>query len=334
MHRFKRKLILSIFMLAVTVITLCSTTYAWFSSNVEAWFDDFEIEIKNVDGLLASIDGENYYSEIDNDKLKKAVVAKFEGLDIIENEETLTKDYVNEKFSKMGLSPVSTSNLVDYITVDNLSTKSNGYYQPRQADKYSYLAFDLYIKVQTSKNQANKNYDISFVSSKDESRIPEIESQNASVKVNNVVNTIDKTYNPGDIIDVNPKNAMRIGVIHSDKTTKTIYEPYIGLGSYALKDNTLDIYNPDKNAMFTYFNNSHSTKLDALEDLDIYKNTIKNFDNDISFGTCIPNETNTDYEPIKLTICIWMEGYDADYFIGIDNEIASLYLSFKMKEVI
>ncbi|MBE6137888.1 MAG: hypothetical protein E7176_05780 [Erysipelotrichaceae bacterium] len=333
MRRLKNKLILSIVMIAFTAITLVSTTYAWFSSNVEAWFDDFDLEIQNVDGLLASIDGVNYYSEIDEAKLKKAVVAKFDGLDIIEDNEVLTNSYVNDRFSKLELAPVSTSDLVNFTTVDNACTKANGYYQPRTADAYSYLSFDLYLKVQTSKGKANKNYNISFVGNSDESRVSDIKSGETSVKLSNEAATQDATYNPGDIIKVDPKDSMRIGIIHDD-ATKTIYEPYSGLGSYALDGNTDSEYDPNKNAMFTYFNNSHNTKLQALDNLDVYKNTVKSFDNDVVFGTCVPNATNTDYEAIKLTVCIWIEGYDADYFVGVDNDIASFYLSFKMKEVI
>lgn len=334
MRHLRRKLILSVVMAAFTAITLVSTTYAWFSSNTEAWIDQYSLDIENTDGLLASIDGVHYYAEIDNDELKKAVVAKFEGLDIIEDEDTLTYEYVNTRFAQLQLAPVSTSDLVNFTTVDNLCEKENGLYVPRSADKYSYLAFDLYLKVQTSKGQANKNYNISFVSSNDDSKVPEITSGETEVMLSNKLTAGDTNYDSGEFIKVDPKDSMRIGVIHSDTSTKTIYEPYSGLGSYALADNTADEYNPDKNAMFTYFNNSHNTKLAALDNVDVYKNTIKSFDNEIVFGTCKPNQTNTDYEAIKVTVCIWIEGYDADYFVGVDNDIASFYLSFKMKEVI
>lgn len=330
MKQIRRKLFLSIFMLFVTAVTLTSTTLAWFARNQEAWTDEFELEIENTDGLLISIDGVNFYSDVNNEELWKAITAKKLGKAVGE----VTDAEVEKNVTK--LSSVTTNDLNTFTTVDNASTVVDGYYQPHTANKDNYVVFDLWFTTQTSKNQANKNYSVQFVSSTDEAAISYIKADDANVKLHNKLTTTAGEFGPGienkEAITVNPKDAMRIGVTHANGNT--IFEPYQGLGSYALKDNTNDLYNPNKNAMLTYFNNSHNTKLAPLDDLDVYKNTEKNFDGDVSFGTIVPNSENTDYVPIKVTVSIWLEGMDADYLVGTDSNHIKIFLNFKMKEVI
>ena len=67
MTRLRRKLVLSLIMLMLTVITATSITFAWFANNQNAWVDDFELEIENVEGLLISVDGENFYSSVSSE---------------------------------------------------------------------------------------------------------------------------------------------------------------------------------------------------------------------------------------------------------------------------
>lgn len=330
MKQIRRKLFLSIFMLFVTAVTLTSTTLAWFARNQEAWTDEFELEIENTDGLLISIDGVNFYSDVNNEELFKAITAKKLGKAVSD----VTQDEVNANVTK--LSSVTTNDLINFTTVDNASTIKDGYYEHHTANKDNYVVFDLYFKAQTSKNQANKSYSVQFVNSTDEVTQSYIKANDANVKLHNKLTTQADTYGPGlegkEIITVNPKDAMRIGVTHGE--VNTIYEPYAGLGSYALKDETNDLYNPDKNAMLTYFNNTHNTKLSPLDNLDVYKNTEKNFDGNVSFGTIIPNDDKTDYVPIKITVSIWLEGMDADYLVGTDSNHIKIFLNFSMKEVI
>lgn len=331
MKQIRRKLFLSIFMLFVTAVTLTSTTLAWFARNQEAWTDEFELEIENTDGLLISIDGVNFYSDVNNDELFKAITAKKLGKAV----KDVTEDEVKANVTK--LSSVTTNDLSTFTTVDNASTIKDGYYEHHTANKDNYVVFDLYFKAQTSKNQANKNYSVQFVNSLDEVPMSYIKADDATVKLHNKLTTIDGEYGPAienkDSITVNPANAMRIGVTHQE-SINTIYEPYAGLGSYALASEATDIYNPEKNAMLTYFNNSHTTKLAPLENLDVYKNTEKNFDGNVSFGTIVPTEDKTDYVPIKITVSIWLEGMDADYLVGTDSNHIKIFLSFSMKEVI
>ena len=163
----KRKLILSILSTALTVVCLTSTTYAWFARNSEAWTEEFNFEIENHDNLLISVDGENFRSSISNDLLKKAIVAKANNIDILTDSKsdtpTLTDTYINKEFNKIRIKGVSTSDVVSFTAIDEVNG-TDGYFNIIDADKYNYLAFDLYFKVDATK-EADKAYDLAFVSS-------------------------------------------------------------------------------------------------------------------------------------------------------------------------
>ena len=68
-----RKLILSVSSLAATAVCLTSTTYAWFAKNATAWSELFAIDIEVPEGLLISIDGQNYKQDLTSDEVKEAI---------------------------------------------------------------------------------------------------------------------------------------------------------------------------------------------------------------------------------------------------------------------
>lgn len=353
MNKVTRKLILSISACAMTLVCLTSTTYAWFSRNSGALINDFELEIQQHDGLVISVDGINYYQSIDNDTLLKAIVAKRLGKDLkdISNEE-LDGEINKFKNNKNILEPVSTYNLIDFTTVNSNSEIINGFYVPTSASQESYLAFDLYFRIDQSKPGNEDDYYLTFAYDgysdvpKEDSDIIKnynyINGVEQAFKLSNKLSDTTKDYNSGDEIKVNSRDAMRIGVltykkINEDKETTNesfIYEPYLGLGSYALEGEIDSNYNPNKNAMLTYFNNTHVDKLKPLEDkehFDIYKNTEKDFNGMKSLG--IFEKNSTSYEDVKITVFIWLEGYDSDFIKGFDDNKLTCSLCF-IKEVI
>lgn len=326
-----KKLILGLIMLFMTALTLVSSTFAWFSQNREVWTDEFDIEIENSDSLLISVDGVNFRNSIPNDLLKKAIVSKKINKPINE----LTDKEVVDEYKNILLQPITTNDLSTFSHIGENSSIQNGYYTLVEADHNSYLSFDLWFKVAASRT-ATLEYNLKFVSDDYASEfgtlVSYINCLTSEVVLHNQLNTVDNLYQSNETIYVNARDAVRIGVIHNENL-KTIYEPYIGLGSYALKDDINDIYNPEKNAMLTYFNNTHEGKLEPLENLDIYKNTQKDFNGGISFGKIVPNGDNTDYLPVKITVYIWLEGYDADYILGISNTNLKMMLNFCVEEV-
>ena len=317
MNKITRKLILSISACAMTLVCLTSTTYAWFARNSVAWIDDFKLQIQQHDGLVISVDGINYSTSIDNNTLFKAIAAKRLKKSINE----VTKAEIDKSKASI-LEPVSTYDLKNFTTVNLNSKVENGYYIPDIASNDSYFEFDLYFRIDQSKANNDKDYYLTFAYNTDNTELmtkyyTHIKGVEETFKLSNRLSTIDKEYQSGEEITVNSGNAMRIGVLTNDGNP-LIYEPNMGLGSYALEGEVLDNYNPNKNAMFTYFNNVHVDKLEALKDNhDIYKNTKKDFNGKDNLGLFEKNGTS--YNDVKITVFIWLEGYDSDFIKGFDN---------------
>ncbi len=365
-NKIKYRLILSIFMLGLTAVTLTTSTFAWFATNRNAWFDEVELEIGNTDSILVSVDGTTYSSSIPSDMVKKAVVAKKKNLDF-NSEQLKDETFVNNEWKKVSLEPITTNNLVNYQCVDNKhiahykdnlgNDLEDTYYVLHDVDEtnsYAYIEFDVWFKMDSSKS-STKTYDLKLVNDAyitEEANLGHtvkssyIKGEDTEIELYNNLTTQDGTKHTGDKITVNTKDAMRVGFTILEQkgaqdNKKFIFEPYEGLGSYALNSciNTQDTnktkYDPNKNAMWTYFNNINEPALEALDDtaFDYINSTYKNnLQDDISIAEIIPNQTETAYTTVKMTISVWLEGFDADYIIGMKNNSLKMYLNFFAKE--
>ena len=337
LKKFRRKLFLSIIASFALLITATSTTYAWFARNVDTWADEFDVEIENIEGLLISIDGQRFQSSIQVDGIKKAIVAKKLGLDV--NSDELTVDRVDAEFKKIYFSSVTTKDLNEFQTIDPGVITDDGYYGMKDASIWHYLEFDLYFRIDSSKDVATTEQILTFANSFG-GRPSYISSIPQAVTVSNKLNAGGVIYESGESIAVNPKDAMRIGVkVHDETLNDVVYEPNYCLGSVAIEGILDDTnltetdhvkYDPERNAMLTYFNNSNRGNLKpiAFDDREFFINTEKDFDGTKVLGRFIPNEDNTKYSDVHITVYIWLEGYDADYFVGISSEDISIFLNF------
>ena len=329
---------------AMTFTCLTTTTYAWFARNKEAWTEEVDIEIENYGGLLISVDGVNFKASIDNLDIKRAIVAKAYGLNI---NDLTDPEAVEQRFKEMKFKDVTTKDLVTFNTI-NEHKKTDGYYEIIEANPINYYKFDLFFMIDAQGTQ-NEDFDLTFVSNsykaednKDDdasgnARVPYIKSIPTKASVHSGFSVgagEDKIdYAAGDKIDVDLKNAVRIGVIHDEtRSGITIYEPYKGLGSYAIEGEDDKDYDPAYNYMLRHLE-AYGGGLRPLpgEDKDIYKNTQKDFEGEVSFGRFTANDNK--YNKLKLTICIWLEGYDSDYLSTVDDVSMSFGLTFCKKEV-
>ena len=343
MKSLRRKLIIGLFTLGLLFTCLTTTTYAWFARNSEAWVNDMELEIENYDGLQISVDNINFRSNIPNNELKKAIVSKTYGIPI----ESLNDDKANEMLKSLNIEGVTTSNLKDFKTVDSNIKNEDGSYKLIDASSENYYSFDLYFKIETSK-AADLEYDLTFVSedysnlSTSNVGIPRVGKAPTKANVYSTFNVGDKEIKAGSKVDIDLRDAVRIGVLHDESLSEldpndkgyTIYEPYMGLGSYAIEGESDSKYNPAMNYMLNHLE-AYSGKLSPIssEKKEVYKNTEKDFNGEISFGRFTPTEDNK-YKTVKITVFIWLEGYDSDYLSTVDDLGLSFKLSFRKKEVI
>ncbi len=168
------------------------------------------------------------------------------------------------------------------------------------------------------------------------------------VKIGNRLSTLTNDYLPGDKINVDISNAIRLGVYNVDEDDNlalTNYNNFViyekvneyDLGGVALESHRglNDRFDPEKNAMFTYYNNYFVKYpfLTGAEDGEAFDTLNKEELLATSFGDFKFKEAKNDYNVIKLEIYIWLEGWDADYFVGVPNDTTiRVDLGFEIKE--
>lgn len=341
-----RKLILSVASLTATAVCLTSTTYAWFAKNANAWTDPFTVNIHTFEGLQISIDGVNYYDSVDKDQLLKAIALSRYNLenDATAKIEDLTDAEVTS-YSYTSLAPVSPDanfNFYGFATVDNPVEDfdtfiENNYYKPinltQNKKSKSYIQFDLWFRnIPTSKDPKDA-YKLIFVD-KDYAEEKEltqtyIEGLPSTVKLNNKLTTPTKTYASGEEIEINPKDAMRIGVVG---TNKLIFEPNQGIAStayenYPTTSGDYNLHDPNQNPMVTYFNNTHTKANLYVKDYSEYVETEKDFNGKKELAL-FEKQADGSYNDAKITVYLWLDGYDADYLEGVNTESVHFFLNF------
>ena len=258
MNRIRRKIVLLGVAVFSLLITLASTTYAFIVLNDEAKVSEVDFEIESQDGLLLSLDGKNFYQDLSYDMIAKAIIEAQGG--------TYTKDTDNilDNFSLSGVSLDTEGSAIKLtdgkpsFVKDSLVSGvdpegiNDIYYSHQyvEADKNSYITFDIWAKVMTNgvKEDEMKDYELFFSSR------TEITGEVSTVSLVNSLTTQDKEYEAGEELEVNIVNAMRIAVVNS--SVVTVFEPYQGLGSAAV-EGASGANNPETNAMYTYYNNTH-----------------------------------------------------------------------------
>jgi len=106
------------------------------------------------------------------------------------------------------------------------------------------------------------------------------------------------------------------------KNNSHIYEFYDDNdhGSYAVKGaESGSMYNPEYNAMLTYYNNQKSTKIYPIEEEDLPSTTRYKSGTDKIMPTIMTLESGPSIT--KVTFRFWLEGWDADCFDGLTKSI-------------
>ena len=343
------KLILLFIMMASLVITLAGTTYAFIILSNEADIDDFNVVLENQEGLLISVDGENFYNHISSEMLIEAIEKyqgneksfdefKFNGVTIKNEDDSANLDLTGDKFNV--LMDVEEPVLDEEGNPDLFSGKK--VHVLKEASSGSYVAFDAYFRLINGTNTIENKLDYGLYfndSTKLECSPTEITLMN---KLTTLVDGEYKTLGYQDKLLVNPLNAMRIAVLtHNDELTTNIFEPYLGLGSSAIessKDNEEDpTHDPNKNAMYTYYQSMNplsrfehasvdSVQFDTIG-LDGLNTTQLGL---FKFNPEVEEET---YNIVKLTLLIYLDGWDADYLMGIASGDIKISLGFGIEAI-
>lgn len=287
--------------------------------NIKAFDNDGnELEITDLSEVRKHYDLETDYSVYEFDvKNNNELVAAISNLEII--------SYVRETFTAKDLSNDSLKYLINYV--------DNGYsHNDYESEKNeNYLQFDLYFRIASDNGAAGNHgeFDLRFT---DNTFLKSKEK--ASVILNNKLTAGEKKFDAGDEINFDVANAMRVAVDTDDKLNIFEVTTNDDLGSVAIEGSQDPKYDKTKNAMFTYYNNLFPNYpfVEAAKAGKRFE-TNSTFTN-VNLGKFTYDNDLKQYNDIHATVYVWLEGWDADYFLGTKTESRnmSLKLEFKYKD--
>lgn len=356
MKKTRRKLITWISTMALLIVCITTSTYAWFQLNSEGWVGDFNFNFDTDEGILISVDGTNYSQGISNENLMRAMVKEAYGYTYDNYGNLLDKDLQTIKVEKL-------RDLFEEISLDAVTSKDGkkfrDYYNvDMDATSKKMYQFEIYIKLFASKSSdvVTPIYFIHDVNAMDTNT--KIESEIVKYRYMNNFTSFDPTtfeikhYSPAKVedengslvyptIEVSAKDALRFStqtlVEENDELVEDVkvYELNQGLGSYATKldssiteNKELAKYDATKNAGFTLLNASLTTPLVAMEYEDIPTKLYENFESEEAQILC--NLYNSNDYTNKVKFSVWIEGYDADCFNGIGRSKINVSFGFSL----
>lgn len=345
MRRGVIKLLLSLVATAAAATSLVASTFAYVLINNKVVVPDFDFNIKGQEGLEISLDNKHWSKDILASQLKGSISNNFDdikfGCTTIKMENAKIKTDENHQV------------LFTYDRVSENKDQTGKYLHEMvdataNADK-GFIKFDLYLKAKSTYTEKSK-YNLKVTDNTN------ITSTLANVTVNNDLRTKDmadysqfKNYGPEEVVNVDIANAIRLGIYNVDEDADgklsqyknfNIYEitNQYDLGSVALESHKGldDNYDPESNAMYTYYNSlfPRSPFKSGAQDGEAFETKTRENLLDTVFGEFNYNSAKDEYNVIKLEVYIWLEGWDADYFVGIpENTSISVDFEFEMNKI-
>ena len=304
-----KKLILSVSSLAATAVCLTSTTYAWFAKNATAWADLFSIDIEVPEGLLISIDGENYKQDLTSDDVKTSIAGTPEAFNKL-------------KFS--GVTPLQDqNNKIDYDD-ETHEVKFGADVIDEHSGKHEYVAARVnkdYIKFHVWLQGTSKKFSPDdLMITVGDNTVVNAETKKVPLLTGFTVGS--KTYQAGEEISINLANAIRLGFYSHNETENKfkifeVVDEETDLGTTAIEGKT-DEHNPENNIMYNYYNAIFP--LSPFEQAatwgEAYQ-TKTRYGQSTDDGWMGEFVTGVNQQGIaEVDIYLWLEGWDADYLLN------------------
>ncbi len=315
------RFILSSLMLGFSLITLASTTYAFVILQREAEVDEFDFDIQSEAGLLISLDGKNFSQDLSLEDVQKQ---------ILKNTGNEGKAWEEANIRYDGVTLNSQDNKIIYDEAGNpefikdslVATEDSDYLKHTMvaATSSDYLKLDLYFKL-VEQGNITDSFKLRFKNTSISNKAlnePQVVIVENTFSYKDLSTGDDINLAPGDSIAINPVAAMRLGIKNHNADTLKIYEPSLGLGSAAIEGSTIPKHNKEYNPMYQYYNAIHPlSKLEYGAKANEGFDTISSINEDI-IGSF--NHTDSGYESIHTTVFVFLEGWDADFLLGIPVE--------------
>ena len=360
-----RKIYLSCVSLIVLLVTSVSATFAWNIANWRVYVDTMEVNISQGEGILISIDNQNFKSKISESDIKKAIVLKSLGYSYLDgilvdkdnSRVDLKEDEIETKFNQIEIQTVS--------SLDGTSFKD---YNGNNCDATSakYISFDLYFTTEDQDTDYDEdgnlitdgatvyfNYsDLNY----DESNQKIVNTSITSTKITTTKDTTKANYlksglttfdlngnsveyaSGADDFTLYAADATRFSTTVENATK--IYELNLGHGSYATdldsslyKDSSMyykaSSLDKTKSASFTYLKG-----LNGGHDVDKAKLSLEEVPETYKDFYSLESDKVLDLkkgEKKRVSFNFWIEGRDADCFDAIVGSSFKINLSFTTK---
>lgn len=306
-------------LIVIFLATAVTTTYAWYAMSYVNDIDIFDFNADSVPGLYISTDGINFKSELSSLEIKKAILEK-RGTSTAD----MTEEAINTSFKAIQLTSTSP---INYKSLDE------GFYQlsdKSMVNSSSYLSFDIYLTT----DKESSGVEVFF-------RKNEIITSQ-----NQLCNLADYGFNDyihpvfGNIsrsINLNLANAYRIGITNYQLTDIASFSTsaYADSKIYTQGSNeptfTNGVYSfggisTTPNLALDYFNREMETDY-VLPDTD-------RIDYELNRNMIISSDEGlTKSKMIKLTMYIWIEGWDPDCFDFLKGNEFQFSFSFTTLKV-
>lgn len=313
MKKRVRKLIMLSASTAMAAISLVTTTYAWFKLNATAKVENFDFEVISGQGFKVSIDGKNYFGDLDMLQMQKAIVASYDPsmykilpydedgnnkkdvlYKYINSEyralnDTETENEIQNVFKKIKLLPATTKN------GRNLTDLFNGTYTTTSG---RFLEFGVYFKADSDNPNDNQKYDIYLngFSGVDEYKNTMVDtiftSKTTDVKLSANMNAVITDPTTGaksikelkaseqDKITVYSSNAARISTTesvlthHDEEYYETLDTEFDAEKQYYTKDDLTGLYLPYEGDDFEDVDNiTYYEYKEAYDSYDVNENS-------------------------------------------------------------
>lgn len=349
MQNIIRKVYLSIMISILCMITLVTATFAWVGFLDFSNFNEFEINLMGSEleeyGIEISLTGEEgtFGSSVDSIQLKR-VILKNSGYSsqIID---ARTDDEIKKMFNSMNLDqctvfPNEDKSFPEFKDVDDNNTKL--YYkfdiyvspfrlfESEDSSEYylnAYLVGDLLKGTKQTKNLINKYiYPSDFVNNVKNGIQPgTIISNNVTVDSASACRVSIQKYKVVDKYDVSAYNndsTINDLIIFQGGSSKPTYNSKTGEYSFGgIMEDKYNLALCDYNLKFNKKTKTVPTNLYSRGDIE-YTNNYQIIDSSKTEEKIDINQM------MKMTICFWFEGWDADCFDIIDRNPVSINLNF------
>lgn len=322
MKTISKRVYISIMTLILLLVASITSSYAWIQLNNVGFIKKISLDIAGGDGMSISLDGSTFKSRLSSLEVKEAVLRKCDP----NYTPGMSENEINALFNRFEFAPLTTED--DPLTPENELFNTFHAIDDSTAER-KYLALDVFVNT----NVTEYPIEVYFARSEMVTAVAKPANLFTSLPATNLPSCFGTEPLPTDI-KVSAANAVRVGVVTYDimdsdnlTTSPNVRDKKIySIGSDVPSLNN-DIYN------FGGINASYNANLiyyDMMLNKDISANKPTNRNDELlDCQNIISSDAGLVKDKIaKMTIYVWLEGWDADCFNAVASQTMNIELKF------